>query len=495
VIAPTIVHAAGGDAGRCENGGVLDESELRGRAEALRGMDRISAALEGAPPCFLVGGAVRDLLLRREPVDVDIAVEGEAEAVAERLAEALGGAVTAHERFGTATVTAGGVDAVNLARTRRETYAEPGALPDVEPAGLAEDLGRRDFTINAIALVLNGDAAGSLSDPHGGRVDLEAGLVRVLHERSFVDDPTRTLRAVRYAARLGFELEPDTERWARDAIAGGALATVSGSRVRDELMDLLAENEAPRSVELLRDLGADRALHPGLRADPDLLASAKLGAAETGADPALAALAALAVDAAAMADTGGGAARAHDAQVQAETRSVVGRSGDTAPAGAGRADGSAADDAAGSGVSAGAQDVDEVGDSDGLEVWIDRLGLGSGERDAVLRAAARAPALVTELRGQLRPSELRALLGGEPPEALALALALGAPEGPVLDFVERLSGARLEITGADLLAAGLPESPALGRALAETLARKLDGEVDGRDEELRVALEIARGGA
>jgi tRNA nucleotidyltransferase (CCA-adding enzyme) len=418
---------------------VVDESELLGRAEALSGMAAARPALEDGPPCFLVGGAVRDLLLGREPVDIDIAVEGETEAVAERLAEALGGAVTAHERFGTATVTAGGVDAVNLARTRRETYAAPGALPDVEPAGLAEDLGRRDFTVNAIALALNGGAAGELSDPHDGRADLAAGLVRVLHERSFVDDPTRILRAVRYAARLGFALEADTERWARDAVAAGAFATVSGSRIRDELIDLLAENEAPRSVELLRDLGADRALHPGLRADPDLVASAKLGAAKTVADPALAALAALA-------------------------------------------------------VGAGAQDPDEVGD-DELDAWIDRLGLGSRERDAVLRAAARGPELAVELRRELRPSELRALLGGEPPEALALALALGAPEGPVLDFVERLSGARLEITGADLLAAGLPESPALGRALAETLARKLDGEVDGRDEELRVALEIARGGA
>lgn len=464
----------------------MDERELAERARELRGMDRISAALEGAPPCFLVGGAVRDLLLGREPVDVDVAVEGDAEAVAGRVADALGGEVTVHERFGTATVTAGGVDAVNLARTRRETYPVPGALPEVEPAGIDEDLGRRDFTINAMALRL-GAATGpdgeparasgaALCDPHGGGEDLAAGLVRVLHERSFLDDPTRILRAVRYAARLGFALEPDTERWARDAAAGGALGTVSGSRIRDELIDLLAENEAPRSVELLRDLGADRALHPGLRADPELVASAKLGAAETGADPALTALAALA-----MGDAD--AAAGGDAEVSAAGGADAG----------GRAETDAAGHAAGFGVGAGAQDADEVGDSDRLDVWIDRLGLGSGERDAVLRAARRAPELAVELRSELRPSELRGLLSGEPPEALALALALGAPAGPVLDFVARLSGARLEITGADLLAAGLPESPALGRALDETLARKLDGDVDGRDEELRVALEIARG--
>ena len=410
--------------------------------QALPGMDRILPALEGLAACYLVGGAVRDLLLGRQPVDIDIAVEGDVDAVAARLAEALGGEVVVHERFGTATVVAGGVDAVNLAQTRRESYAEPGALPDVEPAGLAEDLGRRDFTINAIAAALNVGPVGALSDPHGGREDLRDELVRILHQRSFSEDPTRLLRAARYAARLGFALEPDTGQWARAAAADGVLTTVSGSRIRDELIDLLAENEAPRAVELLRDLGIDRALHPDLRADPELVASAKLGATDTSADSALAALAALATD---RLGSQGGAA---------------------------------------------GPPTDEP-DGDELACWIDRLGLGSGERDAVLRAARRAPELAQRLRGELRPSQLRELLDGEPPEALALALALGAPAGPILDFVSRLSGVRLEITGADLLAAGLPESPLLGRALEETLTRKLDGEVHGRDEELRVALDVA----
>jgi tRNA nucleotidyltransferase (CCA-adding enzyme) len=422
---------------RCENGGVPAERDLSERLQALSGMDRILPALKGAAPCFLVGGAVRDLLLGRQPVDIDIAVEGDAEALAQRLAEALGGEVKAHERFGTATVSAGGIDAVNLAQTRREAYASPGALPEVQPAGLDEDLGRRDFTVNAIALALNGDDAGTLSDPHDGRKDLRDGLIRVLHPASFSDDPTRLLRAARYAARLGFALDTDTERHARAAGATGVLKTVSGSRIRDELIDLLAEDEAPRGVELLRELGLDRTLHPDLRADPELVASAKLGAAETGADPALVALAALAVP---------------------RTPSKGG-----------------------------------IDDTPALEVWLDRLGLPSGARDAVLRAARAAPGLVDDLRRELRPSELRDLLDGEPPETLALALALGAPGDLIFNFVSRLRGTRLEITGADLLAAGLPESPALGRALAETLARKLDGEVNGRDEELRVALEIAQG--
>lgn len=411
---------------------MLHESELSERVRVLPGMDRILSALDDCPPSFLVGGVVRDLLLGREPLDIDIAVEGDAEAVARKLAAVLDGEVIVHERFGTATVVAGGVDAVNLAQTRRESYAEPGALPDVEPAGLAEDLGRRDFAINAMALPLNAGPGGTLSDPHGGREDLHNRLVRVLYPTSFSDDPTRLLRAVRYSARLGFALEADTERWARASAVDGALGTVSGSRIRDELIDLLSETEAPRAVELLRDMGIDRALQPDLRADPELVASAKLGAAETGADPALAALAALAAD------------------------RLGHRNGD------------------------------------GLALWIDRLGLPSGDRDAVLGAAGRAPELAEALRRELRPSQLCALLDGEPPEALALALALGAPAEPIFYFVSRLSAVHLEITGDDLLNAGLRESPALGRALEQTLARKLDGEVDGREEELRVALGIAR---
>jgi len=173
------------------------------RIRALPGMERLLPALDGLPPAFLVGGAVRDLLLAGQTVDLDVAIEGDARATAREIAERLGGEVVEHERFGTATVKAGDLD-VDLATTRRERYAEPGALPEVEPAGLSEDLGRRDFTINAMALGLSGDSLGVLEDPHEGREDLERGVIRVLHGRSFIDDPTRLLRALRYEARFDF---------------------------------------------------------------------------------------------------------------------------------------------------------------------------------------------------------------------------------------------------------------------------------------------------
>src|SRR4051794_4099356 len=405
-------------------------ANLRERLLALPGMNALLPALdESGEHFYLVGGAVRDLLRGDSTVDLDLAVEGDAVREAGALAERLGGSALPHERFGTATVTAHPL-VLDLATTRRESYPQPGALPVVEPAPLLEDLGRRDFTVNAMALGLSGDDLGRLHDPADGRVDLDAGLIRILHPRSFLDDPTRLLRAVRYESRLNFALEDDTEQRAREAVAAGALATVSGVRIRAELMDLLCEHEAPRSVERLAHLGIDRALHPAMVADAELVANAKLGAMETGANPALAALAALCA---------------------APTESAA-----------------------------------------GIEAWVGSLGLTGAERDAVLRASTRAPSLAHELRGQLRASELRELLEGEPAEVLALALALGAPADPVLRYLGDLRSAGLEISGDDLIAEGIPQSPAVGRALKETLGRKLDGENSGREEELRMALAIAR---
>jgi tRNA nucleotidyltransferase (CCA-adding enzyme) len=404
----------------------LAPEDLRERIRALPGMDRLLPALEGLPPTYLVGGAVRDLLLEARGIDIDLAVEGDARAVARELSARLGGQCAAHERFGTATVRAD-ILHVDLATTRTERYPKPGALPEVEPAPIVEDLVRRDFTINAMAVALSGDELGHLLDPHGGLADLDARQIRILHDRSFVDDPTRLMRAVRYEARFGFAMDSDTEAIARDAIAAETLKTVSGVRIRDELLRLLAEVEVAAGVERLADLELDRALHPALRADADLVAGAALAAGETGADRVLAALAALVQPAAWE-----------------------------------------------------------------LQDWLDGLQLARDQRDSVLRAARIAESLVAPLRRKPRHSVLYDLLVYEPPEALALALALGAPPEPVLHFARDLREVQLEITGEELIAAGIPESPAIGRALAETLRQKLDGRVSGREEELETALAIAR---
>lgn len=194
---------------------------------------------------YLVGGSVRDLLLDRGRADIDLAIVGDAAALAAR----LGAEPVEHERFATAKVRLDGHE-VDIASARAERYPQPGALPEVEPAGEIEsDLARRDFTINAMAIPLWGEAR--LIDPYSGRDDLEAGLLRVLHEGSFADDPTRALRAARYAARFGFELESETAALIRSA----DLDTVSADRRRAELLRLAAEPEAARGLGLLARWG------------------------------------------------------------------------------------------------------------------------------------------------------------------------------------------------------------------------------------------------
>lgn len=200
---------------------------------------------EASEPVYLVGGAVRDLLLGRPRADVDLVVVGDAS----RLAARLGGAETEHERFGTVKVEIDGHE-IDIATARTENYSRPGALPVVASAqSIEEDLGRRDFTINAMAIPLDGEP--QLIDPRGGREDLERGLLRVLHEGSFEDDPTRAIRAARYASRYGFTLEPETDRLLRRA----DMATVSADRRRAELERLAAEPTGVVGLGLLAGWG------------------------------------------------------------------------------------------------------------------------------------------------------------------------------------------------------------------------------------------------
>lgn len=409
----------------------MEPTRLAERVRALRGMDRLLPAVASLPaPVYLVGGAVRDLVRGEQPLDLDLAVEGaDAGAVARLLAERLEGKVTEeHERFGAAQFEAGGWN-YTLTRTRRERYATPGELPVVAPAPLRDDLDRRDFTLNAMAVHLRGDLIGRLEDPHDGGADLDAGLLRVLHDGSFLDDPTRLLRGLRYCARLDAEFEEGTARLAVEAVESGAPATVSGTRTGHELVHVLEEPDAPAAVRLMGALALDRALHERLAADANLVASAQLGCYETGGDRVLAGLAAMCVPSPLE-----------------------------------------------------------------LATWLDTLGLTSAQRRTVVWSAECGPRLGGQLRAARSPSELHDLLDPEPPESMALALATGAPSEPIVRYLHELRGVGLEISGADLVAAGVPESPALGRALAETLRRKLDGKLSGRDAELAAALELAGGG-
>ncbi len=361
-------------------------------AEALqRVYPELRSVREAATePVFLVGGAVRDLLLGRGRADIDIVVEGDAAALAAR----LGGDVVSHERFATAKVSLDGHE-VDIATARTESYPHPGSLPVVAPAaGVEADLARRDFTINAMAVPLG--AGPDLIDPHGGQADLAAGLLRVLHPGSFVDDPTRALRAARYATRFGFGLEPETEALLREADLG----TVSADRRDAELLRLAGEGEAARAFSLLAGWGLVNLREGGARLVADL-----------------------------------------DRLLESP------RWGEFAP------------------------------------------------RDRALLAAALGPPGGEEALAEAspqRPSEAVALASGRDPVELVLARAMGADW---LDrYLDEWRDVALEIDGEALIAAGVPQGPAIGRGLEEALRRKRDGEIAGRDQELALALEVARSG-
>ncbi len=227
------------------------------------------AAARASVRVYLVGGAVRDLLLEVTPRELDLAISGEGENPIGSLVGALEGRATMESQFGTARVEADGVG-FDVARARRETYARPGALPSVTFAdSIGEDLTRRDFTIHAMAVSLNSGSFGELLDPLGGQRDLEAGQVRVLQARSFEDDPTRILRAVRYTGRLELAIEQETAGLLAEGLRW--LDSVSGDRIVGELGRTAAEERLGVILGLAERLGVLRAIHPALSA-PDGLA-------------------------------------------------------------------------------------------------------------------------------------------------------------------------------------------------------------------------------
>jgi tRNA nucleotidyltransferase (CCA-adding enzyme) len=213
---------------------------------------------------YVVGGVVRDLLLERCNVDLDIVVEGDAIKLALEIVGNNRAAITEHKRFGTAKLKWANRTA-DFASARAETYARPGALPTVKPGTIKDDLARRDFTINAMAIELNPRHYGELIDPFGGRQDLNKKLVRALHEKSFIDDATRIWRAMRYEQRLDFGIEPATLMLIERDI--NMLKTISGDRIRHELELVLKEETPEKALKRADELGVLKKLHPALKCD------------------------------------------------------------------------------------------------------------------------------------------------------------------------------------------------------------------------------------
>ncbi|MEZ5099491.1 MAG: hypothetical protein R3C15_06745 [Thermoleophilia bacterium] len=415
-------------------GAAAEPLDLGHRLLSLPGLAAVFEAVQAVAGRFagvyLVGGAVRDLLLGGDALDVDLAVEGDGIAFARALAELLRGRVVPHEAFGTAVVVhaAGRLD---VASTRTEYYEAPAALPDVERASIRQDLLRRDFTVNAMAVALHGTAFGHLVDPFGGRADLEARTLRVLHSLSFVDDPTRIFRGVRYEARYGFRLDPATERLARSCVEMGLVGAVSPARVRDELLPLLAEDAAARAVARLGSLGLAPALHPRLTADEETARLVeRLDALRLRHAPHL---------------------PPWRLRLAALARGL---------------------------------------EAEALVDWLASLRLRRRDADRIADAVVAAPRLLAVLADTSAAADAVAAIAPHDPDGALLALAL-APEGPARAWLERylaeLREVELEIDGRDLAGLGLRESPRVGEVLAEVRRRKLNGELTGRDDELAVA--------
>ena len=438
-------RAVAGDAGEPEPLAAV-VANLAGRLGEL-GLDgllrQIQAVAAGVRGVYLVGGAVRDLLLGEPGFDVDIAVEGEGIAFGEELARRLKGHVRPHEKFGTAVVVtrdaAGHRQRVDVASTRSESYEYPAALPKVEHAGIRSDLARRDFTINAMAVSLKPETYGNLLDYFGGREDLDARRIVVLHNLSFIEDPTRILRAIRYENRYGLRMDEHTLNLARACCAMDLVGDLSSARLRDELVALLDEEKIDFSLHRMEELGLTPSIHGRLRAG-------------------------------------------------VQTRELVGRGDELYEA---------------HGLAAEVPRwrlrlVWLLRDLDPEEIagWTERMRIRRSDADVLERAFIVGTRLADRVARGPSEADLYEFARGEPPEAVLAAMVLddtGIAAERLGRFLDISRHVRLEIGGEDLLQIGFEASPEMGEVLRSVLHLKLNGLVRTRDEEVAAADRMRRG--
>jgi len=392
---------------------------------------------------YLVGGVVRDLLLGRATKDLDLVVVGDAPAVGAEIARSAPAHYREHKAFGTASVEFDDRLRVDLATARRETYARPGALPRTAPSGLLDDLRRRDFTVNSMALDLSASHFGEIVDPGEGRADLRRGLIRVLHDRSFVDDPTRIFRALRFANRLGFEVEAATAGLMHQAVAGGGVDRLSAARIRREIELLFDEHGWSDAAASLDEYGVWKAVEPSLGVKA------------------------------------GDAGRLERAESWAEWY--------------------AASDGAGSisrWVLALAALV-QPGSREERERVVRRLRPERRDASDLLEAPDRAREILKALRSARHPRPSRVFRICEGASVVSCLLALsetraGAVRQALCGFLLRFSSLKADISGDDLLREGVPAGPRVGVGLRAALEAKLDGRATDAQRQLAVAILAAR---
>jgi tRNA nucleotidyltransferase (CCA-adding enzyme) len=404
------------------------------------GTELLETASEHSGTVELVGGAVRDIMLGSRPRELDVIVDSGVEQFASALALRLGGEATLYERFGTAVVQ-GAHASIDLATIRAESYPSPGALPEVRKGSPEQDLERRDFTVNAIAVALAGERSGQVRAVAGALEDLAARRLRVLHEASFLDDPTRILRLVRYATRLGFEVEPHTAALAVAALGAEALKTVSGPRLGAELRLAFAERDPVSALAELDRLGVFAAWEPGVSFDEHVVRTALEILPEDGSIQVLLA-----------------------ASLLLEL----------------------------------CQHLDKEETEPTMRGFLHDLELTAGDGDRAFGAAVNAAFASDHVHRADTTVDLLELTIGTPVEALALAGAVREMEdGPgsygrrvVEEWLSQKRHISLEVTGDDLIAAGVPEGPEVRVRLEESYRLLLEERIEpGRDTELRAALE------
>lgn len=417
------------------NGRSLQDRLGRSELAALRRVATVAA--ERDLTSYLVGGTVRDLCLGRVSRDLDVVVDGDVP----QLARDLGGSLRSHETFGTATVVLPSGVQIDLARARRERYVRPAALPEVSPGSMRQDLLRRDFAVNAMAVRLTRSGLGRLLDPCGGLEDLRLRRLRALHGLSFIEDPTRAFRAVRLATELGFRIAPRSSHLIRVALERSAFTRLSAARVRREIIRLLECSYPGRAVRAL--------LRHGLLAtlDPSLNPAAPLCRA---LDRIPAVLRWFRTDC-------GGSARGWLVGLGLLLRG-------TTP-----------------------ETVDRV---------LQRVQPGRVGRSLLVQAADRLESVELALAppGEPAPSAIFSICSRQSEELLLMVLAGNAPRAAkrhVRRYLLELRRVTAAIGGRDLLAAGVPPGPGVARGLEAALMARLDGKAPQAKDQLRVALAAA----
>ncbi|MHB8531344.1 MAG: tRNA nucleotidyltransferase/poly(A) polymerase family protein [Solirubrobacteraceae bacterium] len=421
-------------------------AEALERLPRLPGGSELLAAAARREDLALVGGAVRDLLLGHWPRELDVTVARDATGLAAELAASVspserpyGHAVEplVHERFGTASVV-WSYGRIDIAERRVEVYPSPGALPEVRPGGVEEDLARRDFTVNAIALPLAGPGHGQLQAVEHALEDLEAHTLRVLHDASFREDPTRILRLARYAARLRFAIEERTRSLAEQALAQGALDTVSGGRIGSELWLAAREADGRAAFRSLGSLGVLAALGMPAPFDDALAEEAAALLPADGSQE-------LMVMGIALAQPAEDATRAARPPTDVMSRLEFTR-----------------------------------------------------EQERGVDALLGGATVLAERILERPPGGTPVWFDGATTESVAVAGALAARKSahaaqPVAEWFDIYRHVTLDIDGSDLLAAGVPEGPEVGSRLLLALQRKREGRAAGREQQLRAALDSPPG--